>query len=262
MKGGATDESPAMDGFAAIRANEPARRAEAAAIAAGLSVLGRVAALPEDALPPLPDGRPIGVLLLLGWRGAENWSTFAASAEMRDGRPDPLDRWSKRVIGGIAADLGLVALHPFEGPPWWPFQRWAMRTGHVSASPIGLGLDSEVGLWHAHRGALGLPKGVFLPAVESRPSPCESCRERPCLSTCPVEAFTASGHVVERCRAHLLAPEGRLCREEGCRARLACPIGREHRYAAPQIRFLMAAFVRFLDHWSAERPSGPAEETR
>jgi epoxyqueuosine reductase len=41
--------------------------------------------------------------------------------EFTDGRPDPIDRWSRRVIGHMACDLGAKALFPFGGPPWHPF---------------------------------------------------------------------------------------------------------------------------------------------
>jgi hypothetical protein len=49
------------------------------------------------------------------------------ATEFRDGRPDPIDRWSRRVIGHMACDLGAKALFPFGGPPWHPFIAWAKR---------------------------------------------------------------------------------------------------------------------------------------
>jgi len=53
-------------------------------------------------------------------------------------------------------------------------------------SPLGLLIHPEWGLWHSYRGALGLRERLDLPPHESVASPCESCRERPCLSACPV----------------------------------------------------------------------------
>ena len=44
------------------------------------------------------------------------------------------------------------------------------------------------------------------------------------------------------CVAHLDSAEGADCREHGCRARRACPIGVEHRYAPDQARFHLQAF--------------------
>jgi hypothetical protein len=73
-------------------------------------------------------------------------------------------------------------------------------------------------------------------------SPCDACVGRPCLSACPVDAFTGTGYDVVRCRGHVEGHAGGLCRTDGCRARDACPVGRGHRYAPDQIRFLMNAF--------------------
>ncbi len=71
---------------------------------------------PDDAVPILPDGAQAGTLVLLGMVGRRHWPEFAESPEAEDGRPDPLDRWSRRVIGDLAAELGAHPLYPFEGP--------------------------------------------------------------------------------------------------------------------------------------------------
>jgi hypothetical protein len=233
--------------FAANDDDRPAdlvARVEAAVAATGLACHGLVAAGPEDGLPGLSDGRRVGALMLLGWRGSSSWEAFAGSPEHHDGRPDPLDRWSRRVIGGLAEAFRLAAFFPFEGPPWWPFQRWAARTATIFPSPIGLDIDGEVGLWHAHRGALGLPEGTPVAAARPRTPPCAVCGDQPCLSACPIGAFDGRGYDAERCRARLMGADGEICRREGCRARLACPVGRESRYGGEQIRFLMDAWLR------------------
>ena len=75
------------------------------------------------------DGAPegVGAICLLGADGDRMWGIFSLSPEAVDGQPDPLDRWSRRVIEGLAARLNAVALFPFGGPPYQPFQRWAAR---------------------------------------------------------------------------------------------------------------------------------------
>lgn len=217
-------------------------------VAAGLAPRGWLAPAADDGVPPRPDGRPAAALLLVGWFGRAGWPAFAAAPESRDRAPDPLDRWSRRIVGGLAADLDARALFPFDGPPWWPFSRWATKAGPLSPSPLGLLIHPEVGPWHAFRGALAFAEPIAPPAAApSSPRPCDAC-PRPCLTTCPVDAFSATGYDVERCRAHLESPLGALCRTDGCRARDACPVGRGRRYADDQIRFLMRAF-------RADRPS-------
>ena len=185
----------------------------------------------------------LAALVLVGAAGRRGWDAFAASPEARDGGADPLDRWSRRIVDGLAAELGAQALYPFGGPPYWPFQRWAMRAEPVYASPLGLLIHSDYGLWHSYRGALGFAQPIAIPPLERRASPCETCASRPCLSACPVRAFAPDGYDVAACAAHLRAEEGARCVEGGCLARRACPIGAEHAHSPAQARFHMRAFL-------------------
>ena len=189
----------------------------------------------------LPDSE-LGTVVLLGFVGRVNWAAFAASPEAGDGRADPLDRWSRRVVDGLARRLAARALFPFDGPPWLPFQRWAQKAEPLHRSPLGMLIHPDWGLWHSWRGALGFREHVELPEPDRRPSPCDDCKDKPCLTACPVTAFTRAGYDVAACGAHLAAPAGQSCIEEGCAARLACPIGEAHRYAPEQSAFHMRAF--------------------
>lgn len=214
---------------------------EAAVCAAGLAPRGVVRFGGDDGVAAFADGRPARAALLIGWRGREGWVSFSRSEERRDGGPDPLDHWSRRVIGEIAEAFDGRAVFPFEGPPFLPFQRWAGRAEGLTASPLGLLIDAEVGLWHAFRGAIVVAVDLGAEAAPQA-SPCASCAGRPCLSACPADAFTGTSYEVAHCRAFLEGHAGGLCRTDGCRARDACPVGRRHRYAPDQIRFLMSAF--------------------
>ncbi|MEI9982759.1 MAG: hypothetical protein WDN69_05835 [Aliidongia sp.] len=84
-------------------------------------------------------------LALLGFVGREGWPEFAGSAEARDGVPDPLDRWSRRIIGRLAERHGAAAFFPFGGPPFLPFGAWAKRTEPVHPSPLGLLIHPDWG---------------------------------------------------------------------------------------------------------------------
>jgi ferredoxin len=210
--------------------------------AAGLASRGAFHSEPADGIPPLTDGRPAATVLLLGFIGSATWPVFAASPEARDARPDPLDRWSCRVIEGLASQLGAAALYPFGGPPYLPFQRWARRAEPVHPSPLGLLIHPDWGLWHSYRGALAFRERLDLPPREDRPSPCDGCAAKPCLTTCPVGAFTASGYDTAACVAHIGSAAGRDCIDEGCRARRACPVGAALRLVPEQAAHHMRAF--------------------
>ena len=95
---------------------------EALAAAQHLAVLGGFAAWPDDGLPS-----GTKTLLLLGPREPGFWPHLKAQPEW--GADDPMDRWSRRVIGTLACDLGAKALFPFGGPPYRPFYRWALKSG-------------------------------------------------------------------------------------------------------------------------------------
>jgi ferredoxin len=188
-------------------------------------------------------GRETRTLVLVGFVGARGWSAFERSIEAADGGADPLDRWSRRTIESLARDCGAEALFPFDGPPHWPFQRWAMRAEPVHASPLGLLIHPDFGLWHSYRGALAFVDEIAILLVDERPSPCEACAERPCLRACPVGAFAPGAYDLAGCAAHLRGPSGGDCMDGGCLARRACPIGADSQYAPSQTRFHMQAFV-------------------
>lgn len=206
-----------------------------AVAAHGLALRGAFHPMAADGVP---DGT--GTLALVGNVGGSFWPP----ADLRD-EPDSLDRWTRRVLDPVAARFGARALYPFGGPPHHPFQRWAQRAEPVYTSPLGILIHPDFGLWHAYRGALAFSGRLPLPVTDKRPNPCLSCIDKPCLSACPVGAFSAeAGYDVDGCAAHLRAPEGRPCREQGCLARHACPVGRNHAYEAGFAQFLMAAFER------------------
>jgi ferredoxin len=184
-------------------------------------------------------------VVLLGFIGGQQWQSFAHAPEARDGLPHPLDRWSRRVIGLLAREFGARDVYPSETPGTpLPFQRLALRCEPVHQSPVGLLIHPRFGLWHAYRGALLLPAAIDLPSAAPGDHPCESCETQPCLSACPVGAFRPDHFELDACVEHVSSEAGRECRERGCLARRACPIGAEFRYGDDQARFHMRAFLQ------------------
>lgn len=199
----------------------------------GLAILGGFHPRPGD---QAPEG--CGTLLLLGPQGTAFWPHFRRSPEARDGARDPLDRWSRRVIGTLAGGVGGRAVFPFDGPPWLPFQAWARRSGHAWDSPVGLLVHETAGLLVSYRGAVALPQRLALPAPGR--NPCATC-PAPCRDACPVDALGTGGYDVPACRACLDSRPGRECLTRGCAARRACPGGAGAQPDA-QSAFHMAAF--------------------
>ncbi|MEQ8920433.1 MAG: ferredoxin [Roseovarius sp.] len=185
----------------------------------------------------LPEG--VASLVLLGPLEPGFWPAFTASPEYRDGASHPLDRWSHRVITGMAEALNATPFFPFGGPPYQPFIAWAKASGRAHSSPVGLLVHDTAGLMISYRGALGFARHIDAPAPP--PSPCERCETRPCLTACPVDAFASGSYDVAACKADLDRP-GNDCMTRGCAVRRACPVSRGHGRLEAQSAFHMRAF--------------------
>ncbi len=185
-------------------------------------------------------------LALVGNAGPAMWQAFEAAraAGRYADSVNPLDDWVRDALTAVATQLGAAPLFPFGGPPHLPFQRWAQRAEAVAPSPLGVLIHPDYGLWHAYRGALAFAERLDLPPRDTRPRPCDTCADKPCLAACPVDAFGPDGYNVPACVGHILAPEGADCMALGCRARRACPVGQEFIYEPAHAAFHMTAFRR------------------
>lgn len=148
------------------------------------------------------------------------WPIFTASPEYADALPDPMDRWSARVIGDWAQRIGARAVFPSDGPPYPGFFDWALASHRFWQSPVGMLVHDHMGLFASFRGAVILPR--HLPLPPHSPSPCSACAA-PCLTACPASAFTPA-YQVARCHDWLGRPDGQDCMTQGCHVRRACPI--------------------------------------
>jgi len=217
----------------------------------GLRIRGNFAVETPEALGlqpaqwrQLPAGHRGAVMCLVGVVGSEFWPHFQASQFFSDGMPDPLDRWSRFVGDALAQVYQGLALYPFDGPPWYPFQQWADACEATQPSKMMLRIHPELGLWHAYRFALLLPAGTLeLSTPIKAADMCANCATQACLRTCPVQAYTGTAFAVDECAGHLQSSAGTLCMMRGCQARLACPHGVSYRYKEDHAAFHMQAFL-------------------
>ncbi len=203
----------------------------------GLYLRGSFAMEEHDDLR-LETGAP-ATLVLIGQLGPSLERLFL-STKLNPKVSHPLDEWTQATLEPLAEELGGRALYPFSGPPFLPFEAWALRAGGVYRSPLGLLIDPLYGLWHAYRGALLLPGAWPLPQPPSS-HPCSQCLDRPCMKACPVGAFQPKGYDAVGCRAFLRGEQD--CLAHGCESRRACPVGARYHYGSFQMRHHMAAFV-------------------
>ena len=192
---------------------------------------------PEDLARALPPGLMVmghtqedgATIVLLGADGGF-WDALCAAPEMA--HPDPVDRWSERVVGQLAADLGAEALFPFGGPPYQPFIRWAYDSGRAWQSPTGMLVHDQAGMMISFRGALRFARDLGWARPDGQ-SPCDTCATRPCETACPVGALSVGAQYdVPACHAFLDSADGAECMQAGCAVRRACPVSQS--FARPE----------------------------
>ena len=162
----------------------------------------------------------------LSWNDFENFR--ASQPELRD----PLDHWGRLRTMALIADRPIRAHFP-DDQPVFPFIRHAIECfPSLSQSPLGMLVSTRFGLMFGIRAWLeGPTKEVTALAdrlgwqAAPHGSPCEECTDQPCLSACPVNAFSDTGYDYPGCRSELdrQANVG-ACWQGGCLARRACPL--------------------------------------
>lgn len=239
------------------------------AIQHGLIFRGGALVSAEDNLAETNDQTRAKYVLLFGNAGSAMWEVFNRSAEYQDGQPHSLNRWSERIGREIAEKFSMQAVFPFNGPPHYPFLRWAKKAEGLQNSKLGMLIHPVFGLWHAYRFALvfsppqntpppslaGLYNRVNLVKIEQLASNtnqdiCQRCKPKPCLKSCPVDAFSThageTSYDVQSCFRYLQSNPDSACMTQGCQARMACPHTTEYRYIPNHAAFHMRAFVHSM----------------
>lgn len=172
-------------------------------------------------------------LVLLGQAGTALWDHIQ---RLEPETEHPFDEVSQSLAERFVTDhLGSPRWHVvYPGPSPLPLGRLAELAGWGRASPLGLTINDEHGLWLAHRVAflVDAPLPATEPAVFSHP--CDSCVGKPCVSACPVGAVdTDSGFDIAACSAFRILDDS-VCAHQ-CLARQACPVGAQYRYGTEQM---------------------------
>jgi len=191
---------------------------------------------PERHLRPDPTTR---TLILIGPDGQKFWPIIQESPEFRDGKPNPLDRWTSRIVPPIAETLNARPYFPF-GQPYQPFFKWALASRQAWQSPVHLLVHESQGLLVSFRAALAFDAKLELPAKPAN-SPCETCIGQPCRTACPAKAMLPDRYDTATCHSFLNREPGLDCMSQGCQVRRACPIGQSEQDPA-RAAFHMAAF--------------------
>lgn len=196
-----------------------------------------VANLPDGIRDQLIDGGVVldgfPTLVLLGNAGRSFWPVLEAA------RPDsehPVDDYSRATALAFARDClddsDAQCLFPGGGAP--PLQQLGRLAGWYLQSPFGMGILPDWGLWYAYRAVLLTRRELPEQRREPVESPCLSC-DAPCIAECPAQALRFDSWPESRDCLRYRITDDSPCADR-CIARLACPVGAEHRYPLTQIQ--------------------------
>jgi len=174
-------------------------------------------------------------LILLASCGSRYWQNMKQDPGVKVEGPDPVDNYTIRAVGNF---FGNDAIIVYPRNRLIPLRALGKLAGWHYDSPLGLGIHPVFGLWFAYRAVI-MSSADFTPlAVEidgQAGSPCGSCRDKPCITACPASAAIESGFEVQLCSDYRMEPDSSC--QSRCISRLACPVGRDHRYLPDQMAY-------------------------
>jgi len=199
--------------------------------------------LPYDIRSKLGDTKNFRQLILLGHGGKRLWECVQAA-----GLPGehPIDDYVIQTVAQVFAEQlpakNYRIVYPGDTPVG--LQQLGKLAGWHHPSPFMVGIDGEWGSWFAYRAVI-LADTDFSPffAVD-RSNPCSSCSERPCISACPAGALSNEVFALDKCIAYRQQADS-AC-QFTCLARVACPVGSEHRYSEAQLRHTYGISLRMI----------------
>jgi hypothetical protein len=204
---------------------------------------------PGVALPHLPASQldttaePLG--LIIG-NSRALWAPFVTSPEATQKDPHmkgPLDNYVERSVSAAMALSGLefsIAYSHTLLPAPTPLQRIADAAGFAHLGPAHLSVHTTYGPWFALRAVvvLNFPASELLGlSTQSAPNVCQGCAA-PC-KVALAEALKHHSDPPPSQHVRLATSPLRLSNhaQAWARVRLVCPLGQEHQYSAPQMKY-------------------------
>jgi hypothetical protein len=209
--------------------------------------LAELPAAVQQKLAPQPGERQ---LILFGHAGRRLWEAVQASGI---GGEDPIDDYSIQTMttwfAQHAPERHFRILYPGDQPI--ALQALGQLAGWHHAAPFMVGIDAEWGSWFAYR-AVVISDTNFQPNLAvDRINPCLSCSAKPCIAACPASAMDDGNFSLGPCLAYRQQADSSCAHT--CLARLACPIGEEHRYTAAQMHHSYSRSLKLIRDFKTRR---------
>ena len=181
-----------------------------------------------------------------------------------------LDPDTPHPVNSHAANLVERILHPLPFTLYYPHSecpiilqqalQWLGWTG--TPGPFGMGLHPEYGSWIAMRAVFWIDHwdgDTMSTAATPLDAVCAGCHA-PCVSSCQAGALNLNTLPDMMACAQYRCQDNSDCADT-CHARLACPVGRDYRYAEAQIKHHYQAALPGLRHWLQQEPSLSNQKT-
>lgn len=185
-------------------------------------------------------------LILIGHAGRTLWSAVKASGIAS---ANPIDDFSVKTVEPWFAAQFSDACHEiiYPGDGAVGLQALGKLAGWHHASPFMIGIDGKWGTWYAYRVVLLADTDLEPSRPLQSESPCQPCRDKICIASCPGGALGGDAFALDKCVAYRKQPSSRC--KTTCLARISCPVGAEHRYCDDQIRHTYVISMRTIEQY-------------
>ena len=186
-------------------------------------------------------------IVLIAHAGRRLWEALSSAGLAHEAHPiDVFSQqhalaWFARQFPQQQAEL----LYPGDRPIG--LQALGKLAGWHHASPMMIGIDAHWGTWFAYRVALLTTTDLPITQPDNSVHPCAACADAVCRRSCPADALSADGFQLSRCIAERTRDHSPCA--DRCLARLACPVGAEHRYELAQIQHSYTRSLAMIKHY-------------
>ena len=173
-------------------------------------------------------------LLLIAHGGRNFWQALQTAGITSE---HPVDDFTVASIKGFFTtehpDAAYDVIYP--GCYIISLQELGKLAGWHHPSPFMVGINATWGSWFAYRAVVLANTDFPVTVPVTSPSPCASCDDKPCISSCPAKALDDGEFHLLKCITYRKQADS-ACKNT-CIARVRCPVAREHRYSKAQIQY-------------------------